>query len=576
VAVVTRRRLVRVAAGLAVFGLLSVTGCATIPTSGRVRQGAAAGGEPVDTRVRVFAVPPRAGASPSEIVRGFLEASASSEGRAQRTARLYLSAAARSSWRPEARIVVYDNEDGFSLSPQAPATVLLTGRRVGDIDGRGAYVQAAANQSAQAEYRLAREGGQWRIAALPDGLFLTRFELLREYRPVNLYFFDPTFSVLVPDPVFLPARSGLATALVAELLRGPTEWLAPAVRSAFPADTALQAPSVPVENGEARVDLAPTALGADENQRRAMSAQLVWTLRQVPDVTGVRMTVDGAPFVVPGQGDVQSRSRWQDFDPDNGPRAATAYWVERGRGVGYDGNRVAPVAGALGEGRVSIRSLAVSLSAGMAAAVSADGTALLSGALRRGGAYVVEMRGGDLTAPSWDRQNLVWVAERRAAASSVWVVAENGPPRQVAVPDLAQGQILALRVARDGVRVAVVVGRSGVARLFLGRIERTDGVRISGLRRLAHQLVDVQDVAWDAADRVVALGREREGALQPWLLDVDGFGATPRLPIVGMVSVAAAPGRPLLVGTADGSVWEQSSPAGWQKVAPGGQPAYPG
>jgi Lipoprotein LpqB beta-propeller domain/Sporulation and spore germination len=561
---------------VALLCLAAVTGCAAIPTSGPVRRGAAVGGELADTRVRVFAVPPRPGASPSEIVRGFLEASASSEGQAQRTARLYLSRSAQATWRPDAGIVVYGNEDGFSFRATAPTAVVLTGPRIGDIDARGAYVGAPAGRTAQATYRLARDGGEWRIAALPDGLFLTRSELLREYRPVNLYFFDPTLTVLVPDPVFLPARTGLATALVEGLLDGPTDWLAPGVRSAFPTDTALQAPSVPVQDGEAQVDLGATALGATEAQRRAMSAQLVWTLRQVPEMTGVRITVAGAPFVVAGQGDVQSRTQWQQYDPDGGPRAATAYWVDRGRGIAYDGERARAAPGPLGEGRLGIRSLAVSLSGGTAAVVSADGTTLSTGAVRRGSAYVGKLAGVDLSPPSWDRQELVWVAQRRATGSSVWVVGENGPPRRVDVPDLAGGQVRALRVARDGVRVGVVLRTPSTSRLLLGRIERTDAIRIAGLRALADQLVDVRDVAWETADRVVVLGREGAGPLQPWLLGIDGFGATPRLPIAGPASVAAAPGRPLLVGTEAGTVWEQSSRVGWRQVGEGRLPVYPG
>ena len=570
-----RRNGVRTALTLLLAGL-AVAGCASIPTSGPVRQGPPVGGDQVDTRVRVFAVPPRPGAAPAEIVRGFLEASSSSDGGGQRTARLYLTPQARASWRPDAGVVLYDNADGFSLRSVRAETVVLSGRRIGDIDNRGAYAEAAPGQQAQATYRLAQVDGEWRIAALPDGLFLTRFELLREYRAVNLYFFDPTFEVLVPDPVFLPARAGLSTALVTGLLRGPTEPLAPAVRSAFPPESALEPPLVPVENGEARVDLSPSVLAAGEDQRRAMSAQLVWTLRQVPEVTGVRVTVDGAPLVVPGQGDVQSRISWQEYDPDVLTGDATLYWVHRGAVVAYDGVRARPARGPFGAARVVARSVGVSRTGQRMAVVTADGRSLWTGTLGKGGTAVPRLRGSNVTAPSWDRKDLVWAADSLLGRSAVYVVADNGPPRRVVVPELAASDIVALRVAPDGVRVAVVARRAGASRLFVGRIERTDGVHITGLRQIAAQLVEIRDVAWEAADRVVALGRESDGAVQPWLVGVDGFGATPRLPIAGMTTVASAPGRPLVVGTEGGRVWEQSARTGWQEIAEGSQPAYPG
>ena len=41
---------------------------------------------------------------------------------------------------------------------------------------------------------------------------------------------------------------------------------------------------------------------------QALSARLVWTLRQLPDVTRVRITVQGVPLQVPGAPTVQSRN----------------------------------------------------------------------------------------------------------------------------------------------------------------------------------------------------------------------------------------------------------------------------
>ena len=57
-----------------------------------------------------------------------------------------------------------------------------------------------------------------------------------------------------------------------------------------------------------------------------MSAQLVWTLRQLGGITAVRITVDGVPLRVPGVGDVQIFGEACQEDgarqrPDHGGRA---------------------------------------------------------------------------------------------------------------------------------------------------------------------------------------------------------------------------------------------------------------
>ena len=63
-----------------------------------------------------------------------------------------------------------------------------------------------------------------------------------------------------------------------------------------------------------------------------MSAQLMWTLGQLPEVDRLKLEIDGEPVSPPGVGEVQSPRDWADNDPDatSGDAARQAYL--RGQG----------------------------------------------------------------------------------------------------------------------------------------------------------------------------------------------------------------------------------------------------
>ena len=53
---------------------------------------------------------------------------------------------------------------------------------------------------------MVMEDGEWRIDAAPDALIVPEDWFETRYRQVSLYFFDPTASILAPEPVFVPQR----------------------------------------------------------------------------------------------------------------------------------------------------------------------------------------------------------------------------------------------------------------------------------------------------------------------------------------------------------------------------------
>ncbi len=404
-----------------------------------------------------------------------------------------------------------------------------------------------------------------------------------------MYFPDPTRSVLVPNQVLLPYGPGTSTALVRSLLAGPTDWLKPAVRSAFPAGMKLVVDSAPVQpGGVVQIDLGGAQTQASQADLNTMSAQLAWTLRQLPDVTGQQITIDGAPLTAGGAGAIQPIQSWATYDPDAFAADAKAYFMREGRLVellGGSAGKVSAVQGVFGDGTQSVTDPAVSTDSSAVAGLDEDGQRLVMGTIAGTGKARAVLTGTDLMAPGWDRLDELWTVDRTATGPVVWSVPEGKAPVKVVVQDLPAGKILAFRVASDGVRVAVVVqGASGQGELYLGRIERSNGaLTVAGFRLVdtrvseTTRITGIQDVTWASADRFMVLGIGQGGVLEPSLVSVSGLAAQALGPVDQsnrpIVSMATSPGRPVLVATGDGKVWTFDG-LGWGLVGDGSDPTY--
>jgi hypothetical protein len=451
--------------------------------------------------------------------------------------------------------------------------VFAQGTLSGTIDEAGQYSVAAPGTPLRAAYGVTKVAGEWRIATLPDGLVLTPGDIDRGYRTFNLYFFTRDFSTLVPDPVTVPlSGSGLPTQLVSGLLAGATSWLAPAVRTAFPEGTRLAIPSVPVRDGIAEVSLTDEVLGADDATRQALSAQLVWTLRQLPDVTGVRMSVGGQTVAVPGAGPVQPVDSWATYDPDVLPDAALAYAAEPRGLVSIDLEGTVSVAGRT---RPEITRPAVSLDSTRVAGVGTDGGSLWEARLGADQAAVRRYAGSDLSAPSWDRLGAIWVVDRgrgliRVRNGVATVVPVMGLPKGVRESDLT-----GVAVSRDGTRMALLVRRGTRVEPLVARLENSvENVRVSAPQRIESVITEAVDLAWQDADTLLVLGRSGASSLEVVALGVGSARVRRAGAPEGAVTIAAGPGRATLVGTAQDLYRNGGST--WNRLGPGTDPTYPG
>lgn len=610
------RRMPGRAVAYAACGVVVLAGCASMPDDGDLRGVESTPRQ--DTQVRVFAMPPREDAPPSEIVQGFLE-SLTSDDPSYATARQYLTGEARQTWRPDAATTVLADGPGTEAGPAGgrvdggDLTFTLTGTSVAGVDAQQAYAPASGRYSQPVHLTKNQKTGQWRIDALPQGVVMGKSDFERNYMSVNKYYFASNTSnasnasdgaaesngqsAAVADPVYVRERVDPMTEMVRSLLNGPTGWLRPVVRSSFPTGTALAkgvTSLTPDDQNTLTVPLNAKAARVGQTQCDEMAAQLLFTLQNLtPAVDEVELQAGGTRLCSLGEDratTVASRG--------SAKRAEYLYFVDGKHRLvripaGSSETKAEAVPGALGEGAKELRAAAVSRDEHMAAGVALDGKTLYVGALVSGsslGEPVLRSQGQTeadrLTTPSWDARGDLWVADRDPAGPRLLLLEQGaGQPLEVRTPGL-DGRIRDVRVAADGVRVALVVEKNGKGSLLIGRIERDekDGERpivsVLELRSATTELEEVTTMAWAADSRLVVVGREQGGVQQMRYVQVDGSvpeGPAPAA-LTGVKEIAAAEDErlPLVAYSEDGIV-RLPTGAQWQKVVKDGSaPIYPG
>lgn len=563
---------------LLVLSMLVLTACAdvpaswtaSVPTAGPVAQGEQVGLERQDQFIRVIARGPQPGMTPEQVVRGFLDASASFDGD-QRVAREYLTSAASLRWSPSAGVAVYDGEAALT---DTGAVVTLNATHAGDINGEGTYLAAPPDEPLTREFSLVREGDEWRIDDVPAGLVLSSADVRRAYRALSVYFFDPSYATLVPDARMVPVLgSGVTTSLVRMLLGGPSSWLAPAVRTAIPNTLGLALATVPIESGIADVGFDASAAQLDDRTRQLISEQVVWTLRQVPDVLGVAFTAGGLPWPVPGVASPQPRDAWPTADPNGLTSGATGFVARGGQVLRLTSTGPVPVDGEAGAAGPAFVDVTVSGDLSTIAGTDAQGV-LWRGEISPNARLTRLAEECLCTNPVFDRSGRIWAVrlgdvvsyDPRAGMAAIPVLGLD-PDREVA-------QVVP---SRDGTRAALVVSGPDGLELRIARILRTTLSAppvLSAPRRIAPLLTNVLDVSWSGADSLAILGSTSSGNVGAFDISLATGIVTPLDAPEAPITIAAAPGFGTLVGSADGTVYERRNDA-WEERIEGTSPTYP-
>ncbi|MFJ8755297.1 LpqB family beta-propeller domain-containing protein [Streptomyces sp. NPDC102441] len=600
-------------------GVMVLAGCGAMPVTGDVK--AVDASQPGDSQVQVYAVPPREGATPIEIVDGFLE-SMTSDDPDFLTTRKYLTAEAGRTWQPGEGTTVLakaPNRNGPTIHDEergtAETTYTLTGEQVAAVDAQSSYRPLAPSEYSQMLHLVRKKGPdgkqEWRIDLVPDGLVLGQSDFKRLYRSVNKYYFaagrTDDAAALVADPVYVRNRTDpvtrmdTATQTVRTLLEGPSNWLRPVVDSRFPMGTALKSGVTSLTTDDQNVLKVPLNKKADQAGQgacRMMAAQVLFTLRDLTSarVGQVELQGERGPLCSLGADEAE------DFASDGGSGEPDSQYfvddkghVQRIPGSSKGSGDPEPVIGPLGSGTVAMSAVGVARDEEQAAAVSENQQHLYVSSLTEesepAGPVVTSRakKAADrLSAPSWDGKGDLWVADRDPSDSRLLrLVDGTGEPQEVSVPGLNGGRIEALRMSSDGVRIALRVSSGdGHTTLLIGRVERqgsgeAERVSVEDLRQAAPQLSDVTAVSWSGRSRLVVVGKEEGGVQQVRYVQADGStsssGVLPGVNQVTAVAAADDDQLPLMADTESDGIVKLSPGDNWQTVLKEGSSlVYPG
>ncbi|MFI6097255.1 LpqB family beta-propeller domain-containing protein [Lentzea sp. NPDC051213] len=573
---------------LLVLVLVTLSGCAAIPTNTQPKPIGSKDSKVSNTAV---APEPRRGIDPFTLVRDFVDATSNPDGN-YAAARAFLTQDADKRWDTKNPTII---ETVFAAVPtsQAPQekaqTVLLQGKYVGRLGNDNAFVPQLGDFQMPVKLEL-NSDNQWRIAEPPPGVFMPLSLFNTNYRRVTLYFYNPEFTVLVPDPRFVvvPPATSIPSRVTELLIKGPGDALRDTLVSSLGPDTDVFSETKESDDGALEVNLTKIGKDLTPEKSKQIVAQVVKSFSGVTS-SRVRVLIDGQQ-ILPDQrdyrpSDVSATAGEALLAPNsNLPGMLTVDGALRSL---TDGNAIKGPAGAGTYGAVSA---AQSLDGSRLAVVSRQ-----SGSMRlRVGELEqdlseVDLRATTLSRPTWlvssgpkEPGNEVWTAVDGTSVTRV-TRSDNGAwtAKGVNITDLAPfGAISELRLSRDGTRAALVIA----GKLFVASVVRNNqDVALRSPRPVQPATLGsaVQSVDWLSQDVLVV-----SSSLPSWPVSkvytdgskIDRYSQSNLTVPVG--AVAAAPARQVQVIDPSGlwsasditDVWKSSA----IRVSAGASVFYPG
>lgn len=461
------KRSLRVVFLILLLSLLSA--CSSIPTAGPVGTIEATAEAESGARFVNNPPPPREGASPAEILDGFLVAGIGVSDNYS-VARSFLTPTLAQTWEPEEEITIYRSDYKISSTP-SEGELQLQMEVAAYIDAAGIRRNVGPGTTESVIVRLEEVQGEWRVAEIPSGIMISAADAEGLLQAHELYFYSSSYQYWVPDVRWFVNRQGIATNIVLALIDGPAPYLQGAVTSAFPESAALAVESVPIESGTATIDFTQDILTATDNLRRQqMEQQLRITLTGLNTVNSVELRA-GQPIDI-------------DIDPDLAPpKQDPAVPSEQ---IVISDNELAFFQGGQLTALDDVPSIsefepvdpAMSYDGRNYAFLSGDRTQLMVTGVGQTVRTIVT--GSNLTQPSYDPANWIWTAGTGSGRSYVRAVPPGGSANnaiEVSAPWLGNRTISEIRISRDGARALIVAQQSGQSQLLLSGVGRNeDGV----------------------------------------------------------------------------------------------------
>lgn len=535
---------------------------------------------------RMLAMPPQPNWSATDVVEGLQSTMASFDDAKWSVLRQYLVPEKAATWKPSGTISVIENdvkieqESDTQIDAKNPV-IQLKGTKIAELDDEGRYVPVTRTAFLR-NFNLVKVADSYRVSGLEDGLVLTQADLNRAYRQANLYFLDSPVRGLgagarrtvVPDPVWLRVdpKVDLAKTIVERLILGPSSSLKGAVHYAIPEDAKVE--SVRVVEDTVVVDFAP-GFQVPREALDAMQVQLGWTLNDVAKGRTIEVRVGGEPYfgsepLTITQSDIQTALPKYD--------APSAFYASAGAVYSpVTKGRPERVAGAAGEQNDVYTHQTISPDGQLIAANSSAG-----------GIWVTRMTidakwekwidGTDLTAPTWHRDGTLWTVNKITSAVMTYrPLNQQQHLLPIAAPNIGEG-VQMMKIARDGVRVAVVNRDKNGWHVSIGAITSEAGQMIQNLQTLMtvsdEDDQQILDLAWSDSTHLYVLGKLKSG-VGITKIDLEEGAATSVPKADARTTSIAAYGSRLLAGTTEkgqpGPVLERKEGKDWEELPDGAQ-----
>lgn len=444
---------------------LAFAGCAQLPRSSEVKAGPEIQGDIANDYLYYSPSGPVRGETQQEILSGFLNAGTGPQNDYE-SARQYLTQDFKTKWNPNAEVLIQQGSPTISFNASQQASVNVQVQATVDADGHYEVQEAGSTRMLQVE--MVREAGEWRISKAPNLTLLIRpvFDVI--FRSYSIYFFDSQRSHLVPDLRWFPSRASTATRMMNAMLKGPSDWLKPAVNSAIPVGTALSLSSVTVAEGIASVDLTAKALTAKDSARRQMKAQIRATLTQLPNVYSVAISVERGPQEIV---DI----------PELVPTVASnqAIVLTNGELQVINADSLTPVGGTADLiARTGATDFAMTESGDWVALKGQSGVYRSHIGIFGTSPTLADSRAGQLT-PMFDDRNYLWSMTKKAG-EAVQITAPGGQRHLLSLGWLDAFPRRQFALSAEGSRIALLVGSGQNVRTYVASVVRDrDGLPVA-------------------------------------------------------------------------------------------------
>ncbi|MFD9706054.1 LpqB family beta-propeller domain-containing protein [Lentzea sp. NPDC059081] len=575
---------------LLVLVLVTLSACAAIPTNTQPKPIGTKDGKSSNT---VNAPEPRQNIDPFMLVRDFIDATSNPESDFA-AARAFLTSEANQKWDTKNPTII---DTTFATVPtsQLPQTaqdktqtVLLQGKYVGRLGNDNSFVPRLGDVSQVVKLERNSEN-QWRISEPPPGVYMPQNQFITNYRRVTLYFYNPEFTVLVPDPryVVIPPATSIPTRVTELLIKGPGDAVRDTLVSALGPDTDVFSETKESDDGAMEVNLTKVGKDLTPEKSKQIVAQIVKSYSGVTS-SRVRVLVDGRQ-ILPDQ---------RDYRPSD--VAATAGESLLALNANLQGMLVVdgtirsltdgnPVKGPVGNGAYNVTSAAQSLDGSRLAVVTREGgrTRLRVGEAEQD-LSEVDLPATSLTRPTWlistgpkEPGSEVWTAVDGTSVARVTRSDGGWTAKGVNITDVTPfGAISDLRLSRDGTRAALVIA----GKLYVASVVRNNqDVALRSPRQVQPSTLGsaVQSIDWLSQDVLVV--SSSLPALPVTKVYADGYKLdrySQSNLTVPVGSVAAAPARQVQVIDPSG-LWSASDITDvWRssgiRVSSGALVFYPG